>query len=115
MEMKIDSENEELVITVRGTISGGIDVTQGDDLICITPDKIVDFVMAAHSIAVKIAAGDEEEWEGEEEEEEGAVDICVDPEGCFVRLDQGQNQIVILTREHAKSIAEGLLMLVEEA
>jgi hypothetical protein len=46
--------------------------------------------------------------------EEGAIDIMVDPEDCFLRLEQGENMISFSNKEQAQSIAEMLLMLVQE-
>lgn len=111
MKMKIDSDNMELVISLGVSKSGGIEVSQDTDLIYITEDKIEEFIAAFQSIAKPIWYDEDGE---EVVEEEGAVDICVDAEDCFVRLDQGFNRISIMNRDHAKSIAEFLLMLVEE-
>ncbi len=47
-------------------------------------------------------------------EEQFAVDIMVDPEDCFLRLEQGSNSISITSKEHAQSIVESLIMLLQE-
>lgn len=49
-----------------------------------------------------------------DDEEAFAIDIMVDPEDCFLRLEQGPNIISITTREHAQSIVESLIMLLQE-
>lgn len=124
MEVKVDSHHEELVIIVEKYSEGGVYALQGDDMIYITHDRIEEFIAAVRDVAAHVVIEQEvedededeqEEWVEEEEEEEGAIDICVDPEDCFLRLDQGRNHIAIMNRDQAKSIAEGLLMLVEEA
>lgn len=51
MEVKIDHGNEEFVITVKGSIFGGINVKQGDDLIYIGKEKIRGFVAAVRAVA----------------------------------------------------------------
>jgi hypothetical protein len=50
----------------------------------------------------------------EVENEEGAIDVCIDVEGCFVLLEQGSDRIAIMTRDQAMSLAESLVMLVNE-
>lgn len=57
---------------------------------------------------------DDAEPDDSEEVEKGSVDILVDPEDGFVRLEQGLNSISIMSKQHAQSIAESLLMLVRE-
>ena len=57
---------------------------------------------------------DDVEPDDSEDSREGAVDIMVDPEDCFLKLEQGLNSISIMSKEHAQSIAESLLMLVRE-
>lgn len=59
---------------------------------------------------------DDDDVEPDEDKagEECAVDIMVDPEDCFLRLEQRGNNISIANKEQAQSIAEMLLMLVQE-
>ena len=49
-----------------------------------------------------------------DDEEQGSIDIMVDPEDCFLRLEQGANSISIANKEQAQSIAESLMMFVQE-
>jgi hypothetical protein len=50
----------------------------------------------------------------EGDDEDGAIDIMVDPGDCFLKLEQDFNVISFANKEQAKSIAEALLMLVQE-
>ena len=57
---------------------------------------------------------DDSEPEQDVLDEEGAIDIAIDPEDCFLRLEQGGNVISFANKEQAQNIAEMLLMLVQE-
>jgi hypothetical protein len=115
----VENENAGLVIKVSKSDFGGLTVDQGDDMIYVHPDDIELFVAVVRVVASEIrcevhADCEDVEPDDSEDSREGAVDIMVDPEGCFVKLEQGPNSISIMSKEHAQSIAESLLMLVRE-
>jgi hypothetical protein len=60
------------------------------------------------------SGNDDVEPDEPDDGEEGAIDIMVDPEDCFLRLEQGMNSISITNKEQAQSIAESLIMFVQE-
>jgi len=57
---------------------------------------------------------DDVEADDFDDDEDGAIDIMVDPEDCFLKIEQGSNVISFANKEQAQSIAEALLMLVQE-
>ena len=49
-----------------------------------------------------------------DDDEYGAIDLMVDPEDCFLKIEQDGNVISFANKEQAQSIAEALLILVQE-
>ena len=60
------------------------------------------------------SVNDDVEPDDLDDDEDGAIDIMVDPEDCFLKIEQDGNVISFANKEQAQSIAEALLMLVQE-
>lgn len=51
MEVKLEHDNKELEITVKGNVFGGINIVQGDDLIYIVEGRFKEFAAAIRAVA----------------------------------------------------------------